>query len=33
MAERQTDRGYEEGWWVECTPRAKQAHSFWRIEG
>lgn len=26
-------RGYEEGWWVECTPRAKKAHPFWRIEG
>lgn len=26
-------RGYEEGWWVECTDRARHACPFWRIEG
>ena len=32
VADRQQAR-YEEGWWVECTARAKKAHKFWRIEG
>jgi len=26
-------RGVDEGRWVECTPRAKQARAFWRIDG
>lgn len=26
-------RGYEEGWWIECTARAKTGRSFWRIGG
>jgi hypothetical protein len=26
-------RGVDEGWWVECTARAKKAAPFWRIEG
>lgn len=26
-------RGVDDGWWVECTPRAKRPVPFWRIEG
>lgn len=25
-------RGVDEGWWVECTARAKNATEFWRID-
>lgn len=25
-------RGYDEGWWVECTARSKKARPFWKID-
>lgn len=25
-------RGVDDGWWVECTSRAKNAEPFWRID-